>query len=93
MHVSGSVLASAAMREKVLRVCKALHSRGAAISYDPNIRKELISDPDYFTTVNELMAISTYFLPSEEDADVLFPEKNLRVTPPNYLPRELIMLC
>ena len=77
MHVSGSVLASAAMREKVLRVCKALHSRGAAISYDPNVRKELISDPDYFTTVNELMAICTYFLPSEEDADVLFPGESL----------------
>ena len=77
MHVSGSVLASTAMREKVLRVCKALHSRGAAISFDPNIRKELISDPDYFTTVNELMAICTYFLPSEEDADVLFPGENL----------------
>jgi sugar/nucleoside kinase (ribokinase family) len=83
MHVSGSVLASAAMREKVLHVCKALHSRGAAISFDPNIRKELISEPDYFTTVNELMAICTYFLPSEEDADVLFPGENLE----SYAPK------
>lgn len=83
MHVSGSVLASVAMREKVLRVCKALHSRGAAISYDPNVRKELISDPDYFTTVNELMAICTYFLPSEEDADVLFPGESLE----SYAPK------
>jgi sugar/nucleoside kinase (ribokinase family) len=83
MHVSGSVLASAAMREKVLHVCKALHSRGTAISYDPNVRKELISDPDYFTTVNELMAICTYFLPSEEDADVLFPGESLE----SYAPK------
>jgi sugar/nucleoside kinase (ribokinase family) len=83
MHVSGSVLASAAMREKVLRVCKAMHGRGAAISFDPNIRKELISDPDYFTTVNELMATSTYFLPSEEDADVLFPGESLK----SYAPK------
>lgn len=83
MHVSGSVLASAAMREKVLRVCKALHSRGAAISFDPNIRKELVSDPDYFTTVNELMAICTYFLPSEEDANVLFPGEGLE----SYAPK------
>ena len=83
MHVSGSVLAGAAMREKVLRVCKALHIQGAAISFDPNIRKELISDPDYFTSVNELMAICTYFLPSEEDADVLFPGESLA----NYAPK------
>jgi sugar/nucleoside kinase (ribokinase family) len=77
MHVSGSVLASPAMREKVLRVCKTMHSRGVAISFDPNIRKELISDPAYFTTVNELMVICTYFLPSEEDVDMLFPGKSL----------------
>ena len=83
MHVSGSVLASAAMREKVLLVCKALHSKGTAISFDPNIRKELISDPDYFTTVNELIAICTYFLPSEEDADVLFPGESLE----SYVPK------
>ena len=77
MHVSGSVLANAEMREKVLRLCKALHGRGVAISFDPNIRKELISDTDYFTTVNELMAICAYFLPSEEDAHVLFPGASL----------------
>lgn len=83
MHVSGSVLASPVMREKVLRVCKALHSRGAAISFDPNIRKELISDTGYFTTVNELTEICTYFLPSEEDADVLFPGESLE----SYVPK------
>jgi sugar/nucleoside kinase (ribokinase family) len=83
MHVSGSVLASPTMREKVLRVCKALHNRGVAISFDPNIRKELISDLDYFTTVNELMAICTHFLPSEEDADVLFPGESLESYAPN----------
>ena len=77
MHVSGSVLTGVAMREKVLRVCKALQSRGTLISFDPNIRKELISDPGYFTTVNELMDICTYFLPSQEDADVLFPGESL----------------
>ena len=77
MHVSGSVLAGAAMREKVLHACKVLHRRGIKISFDPNVRKELISDPAYFTTVNELTAISTYFLPSEEDAAVLFPAEGL----------------
>ena len=83
MHVSGSVLASAAMREKVLRVCKAMHGSGTVISFDPNIRKELISDPAYFTTVNELMAICAYFLPSEEDADILFPGENIE----SYAPK------
>lgn len=89
MHVSGSVLTGAAMREKVLRACKVLHGQGIKISFDPNIRKELINDPDYFTTVNELMAISTYFLPSEEDADVLFPTEGLESFAPKLFAKSI----
>ena len=83
MHVSGSVLAGASMRERVSSVCKALHNKGTKISFDPNIRKELISEPGYFTTVNELMDICTYFLPSEEDAGALFPGEALE----SYAPK------
>jgi sugar/nucleoside kinase (ribokinase family) len=77
MHVSGSVLASAEMCEKVLHVCKALHRRGVRISFDPNIRKELIGDVSYFSAVNELMGICTCFLPSDDDAATLFPGESL----------------
>ena len=77
IHVSGSVLSGREMREKVMRVCAALHKQGTAISFDPNIRKELVSDPTYFSAVNELTDICTYFLPSDEDAEVLFPDENL----------------
>ena len=48
MHVSGSALGDAGMATKVLRVCKALHGKGVAISFDPNVRKELIGNPAYF---------------------------------------------
>ena len=77
MHVSGSVLASADMCEKVLHVCKELHRRGVRISFDPNIRKELIGDPSYFSAVNELMGMCAYFLPSDDDAATLFPGEPL----------------
>ncbi len=77
MHVSGSVLASAQMCGKVLRVCREMHKRGAKISFDPNVRKELMGDASYFSAVNELMGICAYFLPSEEDAAALFPGDSL----------------
>lgn len=77
MHVSGSVLASADMCQKVLRVCKALHRRGAKISFDPNVRKELMGNKSYFSAVQELMDICSFFLPSDDDAEALFPGQSL----------------
>jgi sugar/nucleoside kinase (ribokinase family) len=78
LHVSGSVLGDANMGAKVLRVCRALHRRGVQISFDPNVRKELIGDPAYFAAVREIAAMATIFLPSEEDADTLFPGRRLK---------------
>jgi sugar/nucleoside kinase (ribokinase family) len=77
MHVSGSALGDAKATAKILRVCKALHTGGVKISFDPNVRKELIGEPAYFDAVRELMAMSAIFLPSEDDAAVLFPGEAL----------------
>ena len=77
MHVSGSALGDAGMAAKVLRVCKALHGKGVKISFDPNVRKELIGNPAYFESVREMIEISSVFLPSEEDAVTLFPGRAL----------------
>jgi sugar/nucleoside kinase (ribokinase family) len=72
-HISGSTLGDPAMAKAALDVCRALHEAGVAISFDPNIRKELLTDPSYMETVRSLLAISTFVLPSVEDAEVLFP--------------------
>lgn len=73
MHVSGSALADPGMCAKVLRVCNALHARGVKISFDPNVRKELIGNPAYFGAVRDMIEIAAIFLPSDADAAVLFP--------------------
>ncbi len=77
MHVSGSALGDAGMREKVMTLCKALHLQNVKISFDPNVRKELTSEPGYFAAVRELSAMASIFLPSEEDAEILFPGRPL----------------
>ena len=77
MHVSGSALSNPDMCEKVLRVCKALHGSGVKISFDPNVRKELMGNPSYFGAVRAMMEISAIFLPSEDDAAALFPGEAL----------------
>ena len=77
MHVSGSALSDGGMANKVLRVCKALHDNGVAVSFDPNVRKELIGNPAYFAAVKEMIGMSSIFLPSEEDVLTLFPGRAL----------------
>ena len=77
MHVSGSALGDAGMAAKVLRACKTLHAKGVKISFDPNVRKELIGNPAYFDSVREMIGLSNVFLPSEEDAVTLFPGRDL----------------
>jgi sugar/nucleoside kinase (ribokinase family) len=82
MHVSGSALGDANMCAKILRVCRALHAGGVRISFDPNVRKELIGDPAYFEAVREVMTICAIFLPSEDDAATLFPREDLATFTP-----------
>jgi sugar/nucleoside kinase (ribokinase family) len=74
-HISGSTLGDPKMAAAALDICKALHARGVAISFDPNIRKELVGEASYMDTVRALLGISTFLLPSTEDAAVLFPDE------------------
>jgi len=77
IHVSGSALGDAGMAAKVLRAVRAMHARGVGISFDPNVRKELIGNPAYFASVKEMAAMSSIFLPSEEDVATLYPGRAL----------------
>ena len=78
-HISGSTLGNPAMAAAALEICRALHRHGVAISFDPNIRKELLTDPSYMETVRSLLSISTFVLPSIEDAEVLFPGESFEI--------------
>jgi len=71
-HVSGSALADPAMRRVTLAICRALALHGTAISLDPNIRSELLIESGYVDAVRELMALASFVLPSETDAEFLF---------------------
>ncbi len=94
MHVSGSALSNPEMCGKVLRVCTALHARGVRISFDPNVRKELMANAAYFDAVKDMMRLCTIFLPSEDDAAALFPDEDLSGFAPKLFDRgvEFIVL-
>jgi sugar/nucleoside kinase (ribokinase family) len=75
LHISGSMLGDPAMRGAAVDICGRLHARGVTISIDPNIRTELITDRGYLDAVETIMAMAAYILPSDADADLLFPGK------------------
>lgn len=77
LHVSGAALGDAVMRAKILEICRGLHAKGVRISFDPNVRKELIDSPDYFAAVREILAMCVVFLPSDDDVEALFPDETL----------------
>ena len=72
-HVSGASLAYPQMAGTILSVVEALLKDGVKISFDPNVRKEVAEDATTLAAVQRLTAVSTYFLPSEDDLAVLFP--------------------
>jgi sugar/nucleoside kinase (ribokinase family) len=73
LHISGSTLGDPAMRETAFALCERLHAAGVAISIDPNIRAELMRDGGYLDTVRRFVALAEYVLPSDADADLLWP--------------------
>lgn len=73
LHVSGSALGDPDMRAAIAEVCAGLHAAGVAISIDPNIRTELMADAGYLEVVRRLIGMAEYVLPSDADADLLWP--------------------
>ena len=93
-HVSGSTLGDPGMAATILAVSQALATAGVALSLDPNVRKELASDPSYRRTVDTLIARARFFLPSEEDLAVLFPGEAFPAVAERFLDRgaEIVVL-
>ena len=68
-------------------MCKALHGKGVPISFDPNVRKELVGNPAYFAAVREMIDMAAIFLPSEEDARLCFPVAGSKTSPRKCSPK------
>jgi fructokinase len=72
-HVMGSSLFSARIAAAVRRGVALARGEGAQISFDPNIRKELLALPDVAATIADVLAVTDVLLPSEADLEHLCP--------------------
>jgi sugar/nucleoside kinase (ribokinase family) len=72
-HVMGSSLISGGIALVARRGVELARAAGARISFDPNIRKELLALPEVEATIRAVLDVTDVLLPSEADLEHLFP--------------------
>jgi sugar/nucleoside kinase (ribokinase family) len=73
IHVMGSALTIPAVRGIVETAVARIKSAGGSVSFDPNIRKEMMHDAALTSTLRQILAATDLFLPSGEEI-LLFSE-------------------
>lgn len=67
-HIMGcSVTAEEHFGKNILNTAKSAKENGAVISFDPNIRPELLKDNSSAKLINEILNITKIFLPSKDE--------------------------
>lgn len=69
LHVMGTALSMPAAVEVIEHAATRIKARGGSLSVDPNLRKELVRDPETETRFNRLIAMSDLLLPSGEELE------------------------
>ena len=67
LHVVGSSLGTPAIAEAVLTAIDSIKRRGGSISFDPNIRREMLQTPGFRSTLDEVLRRTDLFLPSGDE--------------------------
>ena len=68
MHIMGcSLMADKVFAQEILKTMRMLRNGGTAISFDPNIRKELYTDDSFNAVIQEVMENTSVFLPGVEE--------------------------
>ena len=64
LHVMGSSLSTPAIVDLALDAAARLRARGGTVSFDPNLRKEVLATPGTRETMERVLALTDLFLPS-----------------------------
>jgi sugar/nucleoside kinase (ribokinase family) len=67
-HVMGcSLMANDDFRKEIFKAVEAFHAGGARISFDPNLRPELLGDRDLMEVVGPILRLAAILLPGEAE--------------------------
>lgn len=71
LHVMGSSLSSAEFVAMNLQAAEAVKKRGGTVSFDPNLRKEILNTPGMRESMDQILALTDLYLPSGEELFLL----------------------
>lgn len=70
-HVMGSSLSSLELVALILDAAGAVKSRGGSVSFDPNLRKEILKAPGLREAMDRVLGMTDLFLPSGDELFLL----------------------
>lgn len=85
LHVMGSSLSSPEFVELNLRAAQSIRDRGGTVSFDPNLRREMLAAPGMTEAMARIVAMTDLFLPSGDELTLLS-----RATAPEAAINELL---
>ncbi|MDE0112623.1 MAG: sugar kinase [Albidovulum sp.] len=76
LHVTGSSLSSPEFADLNLEVAGRLRKRGGTVSFDPNLRKEILSADGMTEALARILALTDLYLPSGDELMLLTKAKD-----------------
>lgn len=71
LHVMGSSLSSAEFVDLNLNAAESVRGRGGTVSFDPNLRKEILQAPGMKEAMSKMVSMTDLFLPSGPEISLL----------------------
>lgn len=77
-HIMGcSMMAELSFGRRIVDTARAAKEKGAKVSFDPNIRPELMKDPEALDLVNEVLDMTSVFMPGKSELRMLSGEEDI----------------
>ncbi len=70
-HVMGSSLSSPEIVDFNIATARAFKAKGGTVSFDPNLRKEILDAPGMADAMRDILALTDLFLPSGDEITLL----------------------
>lgn len=67
LHIVGNSLFTPALRDMAKTAASAIKARGGTVSFDPNLRKEMMRQPGLAEAIESVLEITDLFLPSGDE--------------------------
>lgn len=71
LHVMGSSLSSPTIIAFNIAAARAVRARGGTVSFDPNLRKEILAGPGMAGAMQDILSLTDLFLPSGDEIALL----------------------